>query len=226
MDKEFNNNKNIIGVDETGVGDYFTPLVACAAFVPKNKINELRRLGVDDSKNISNDKIIQIAKKIKPLIIHRVKHLTQSGYNKLTSIGLNANELKFLLHLSAVNDLEEKINDVDLIVIDQFSTKESLDKYYKKLLNLSFDLKEFKSNVKTIEKAESKYIAVAAASILAREFLLTKMDEQNKKWNTVFPLGTNAIVEGFAKKFIKANGKDKLQEVAKISFKTTGKILK
>lgn len=30
-----NLNKNILGIDETGVGDYFTPLIACGALLPK-----------------------------------------------------------------------------------------------------------------------------------------------------------------------------------------------
>lgn len=51
------------------------------------------------------------------------------------------------------------------------------------------------------------------------------MEEQNKKWNAIFPLGTNSIVENFARKFVEKHGKDALNEVAKLSFKTTQKII-
>lgn len=221
--KSIYKNMNIIGSDETGVGDYLTPLVACAAFVPYQNVSKLEQLGVTDSKRLTDIAIQAMAEKIKPLVKYKVKHLTQTGYNKLND-SYNANELKMFLHMGAINDLEEKINDVDLIIIDQFSNASSIAKYYKRLGNSSFDLKPFKANLKLVEKGEMEHVSVAAASILARDYFIRYMSKQNKKWLTVFPLGTNSIVEEFAVNFVRKNGMDSLGEVAKLSFKTTEKL--
>lgn len=222
MKKEYAN-LNVIGCDETGVGDYFSPLVAAAVFVPKQSVYKLEQMGIKDSKKITDSKILQLADKIKPQVIHRVKHLTQTGYNKLNK-NLNANELKMFLHMSAINLVEDKVDSADIIILDQFSSANSIKKYYEKLGKSSFNFKKFKTKLKLVEKGESEHVAVAAASILARAFLLEYMEKQNSKWKTVFPLGTNKIVEEFAIKFIKKHGKEKLDEVAKISFKTTDKL--
>ncbi|WKX02301.1 ribonuclease HIII [Candidatus Mycoplasma mahonii] len=217
-------NLNVIGSDETGVGDYLSPLVTCAVFVPFKNVTKLEAMGVTDSKKISDKKIKELAIKIKPFVKYRVKHLTQIGYNKLNT-SFNANELKMFLHMGAINSLEEAITDVDLIIIDQFANNRSTQKYYQRLGTSSFNLKPFKAKLVLVEKGEMEHVAVAAGSILAREFLLGLMDQQNKKWKTIFPLGTNKIVESFARDFVKNNGEKSLSEVAKISFKTTLKVL-
>ncbi len=215
--------QNIVGSDETGVGDYLTPLVACAAFVPYQNVNKLEQLGVTDSKKIADPKILELAELIKPLVKYRVKHLTQSGYNKLNK-SYNANELKMFLHMGAINAIEESVKDIDLLIIDQFSNASSIQKYYQKLGKSSFDLKPFKANLKLVEKGEMEHVSVAAASILARAYFINYMSKQNKEWDTVFPLGTNSIVEDFAVKFVDLNGFDSLDKVAKLSFKTTEKL--
>lgn len=216
-------NKNIIGSDETGVGDYLTPLVACAVFVPKENVKKLEYLGIKDSKQLTDTKIQELANKIKPMIKYRIKHLTQKGYNKLNT-SFNANELKMFLHMGAINSLEDVIKDTDLIIIDQFSTENSINKYMKRLIDSTFDFKEFKAPLKLVEKGESEHVAVAAASIMARDFFVELMKKQNEKYSTVFPLGTNQIVERFAKEFISKHGFEEMENVAKLSFKTTEKI--
>lgn len=60
-----NLNKNILGIDETGVGDYFTPLIACGALLPKEMHQWAVDLGVKDSKLLSENKIKEIAQELK-----------------------------------------------------------------------------------------------------------------------------------------------------------------
>ena len=214
---------NIIGSDETGVGDYLTPLVACAAFVPFENVAKLEEMGVTDSKKLSDKQITELAVRIKPLVKYSVKHLTPAGYNKLNT-SYNANELKMFLHMGAINELEDSNDKADLIIIDQFSTEASIKKYYKRLGASSFDFKQFKAKLKLVTKGEMEHVSVAAGSILARAFFVELMGKQNKKWNTTFPLGTNKIVEAFIEKFVEKEGIENLKEVAKLSFKTTEKL--
>ena len=221
--KEQYKNLNIIGADETGVGDYLSPLVAAAVLVPKQNATLLESWGVQDSKKLSDEQIQKLAAKIKPKVLFRVKHLSQSGYNKLNQ-SFNANELKMLLHMGAINALEDYADNVDLIIIDAFSNKSSIDKYQERLDKSTMDVKSFKHKTIYVTKGESEHVSVAAASIIARARFVELMKAQDKEWNMHFPLGTNTIVEDFALKFVSRYGKENLPKVAKISFKTTEKL--
>lgn len=219
-------NKNIIGADETGVGDYLTPLVACAVFVSAENVKTLIDAGVVDSKLLSDKQIRVIANKIKPLVKYSTRIMSQAQYNFLTdNKKYNAHELKSLLHLKAINSLEERVSDIDLIIIDAFASQKNIESYFAKLIKFEDDIVPIKNEVKYIEKGESEHVAVAAASIIARLFLLDEMEKQTKEWSCEFPLGTNSRVENAAKIFVQKHGKSALYKVAKLSFKTTTKIL-
>lgn len=218
-------NKNIIGSDETGVGDYLSPLVAAAVLVPKENINKLISLGVQDSKKLTDKKIIEIFENIKPYIKSSVRYVSQAKYNFLTdNKRFNAHELKLLIHLQAINAVESRIENYDLVIMDQFADLKNLNKYYSHI-SQSEEITMPRKELITLTNGESAHVAVAAASIVARAYFVKMMEEQEKKWNFKFPLGTNAIVENAAKEFVKANGKDALYQVAKMSFKTTEKII-
>ena len=216
--------KNIIGVDETGVGDYLTPLVACAAFVEVSNIEKIKQLGVTDSKLMTDKKILEIFPKLKDLLVFRVSHLTQKGYNNLNKY-MNANELKMFLHIKSINHLELTLKvKNDMIIIDQFSNESSIVKYYTTLVEGKLSAESFVKPVMLLEKAESKHISVAAASVIARYHFLKMMEEQDEEIEMKTPLGTNEIVEKFAMEFVKTYGRKSLYSLAKISFKTTEKI--
>lgn len=216
--------KIVIGGDETGVGDYLSPLVCAAVFVPPSNYSYFRKIGITDSKKLSNQKIMTLFGLIKDKIKSSVRSLSQTEYNELNKI-YNANELKMLLHLRAINALSSRLAKVDAIIIDQFASKKNLIKYQNHLVNNEKDLQNFLKEPLYVEKGESYHISVATASIVARAHLLVLMEKQNQKWAMNFPLGTNKIVEEFARQFIKVHGQKHLNEVAKLSFKTTQKIL-
>ena len=215
--------KNIIGADETGVGDYLTPLVAAAVFVPKQNVRKLEALGITDSKKISDNKIVELFEKIKSMVIWSVEKMSQRQYNFLTK-KYNANELKMYLHMKAISKVENRVEDVDLVILDAFSNENSLNKYRERLSKTE-DINDWKNETIYVEKGEMEHVSVAAASIIARAFFITYMKEQNEKYGMTFPLGTNAIVEEFARNFVNKFGKDELYNVSKLSFKTTEKIV-
>ncbi|MGY6171972.1 ribonuclease HIII [Candidatus Mycoplasma pogonae] len=222
--KFLDDNTLVIGADETGVGDYFTPLVATAVFIPMENIAFLKTLNLDDSKKISDKKILELEPILKKYVYHQTSFLSQKIYNELNQI-YNANELKMFLHLKNINYLQQKYN-VENVIIDLFSTVNTIYKYQTKLVaQKAFNLIPIKGNLILETKAESKYLSVAVASILARAKLLNLMNEQNKKWNLIFPLGASSLVDAFGKRFIKSFGIDELKKVAKFTFKNTEKIL-
>lgn len=218
------NNKLIIGVDESGVGDYFGPLCAAAVLIPLNNYQKVLNLGVTDSKKISNNKILEIAPKLKKLVIYGLAHLNPSGYNKLIKTAYNANELKMFIHLKAINQVQVKTNNLyDYVFIDQYSTTNSINGYYKKIIinNNWANLQEIKKDIILAQHAEEKNLAVAAASILARELYLVKMQEMNNLYNLEFPLGSSNKVKDFAKNLFTKIPNEKQKEICKLSFDMT-----
>ena len=222
--KEKYKNKNVIGVDESGVGDYFTPLVGTAIYLTYEQALELERIGVKDSKLLSKQQIAFFAKKIIQLNQHAYHFLSTSGYNKLNKY-FNAHELKTLIHLTTINKLLNKYKKVDEIIVDKYVEENKWHEYEEHLNTSMLKIPKVAKKIVFINQGEKEHIAVAAASILARNYMMTKMKYKNEKWNLEFPLGINEKVINFGIKFVKEHGAAKLYEVAKIKFKTTNKIL-
>lgn len=218
------NEKNIIGSDETGVGDYLTPLVAAAVYVPSENVQKLIELKIKDSKELSDKKIMELFPKIKDLIHYSINHLTQKGYNNLAKY-MNAHEMKMFLHLKSITFLEKnKELKPDYVFIDAFASVDNINKYYENLMKSRLKTDEIKTKVLLAHKAENIHVAVAAASIVARYRFLELMKEQEEYIGMKFPLGTNQEVEKVAIEFCQKYGRKALYEIAKISFKTTEKV--
>ncbi|WP_406614113.1 ribonuclease HIII [Mycoplasma corogypsi] len=230
-DKSFDN-LYVIGIDETGVGDYFSPLISCAVLVEPESIEKLRLLGVKDSKKLSDSKIQFLAKEIKKYIKHyKFYKLTPKGYNSLNSFGFNANELKYISHRSTLNNLIQDLNTKnikhDLVIIDQYSTFNSITKYHIKISEYmqKRDQKYIDPDVDVLYKtgAESVHIAVACASILARNEFLTFMQNLNEQYGFEFPLGasnTYKIAETIKKigSLVRMKSGVVLSEICKLHF--------
>lgn len=213
----------IIGSDETGVGDYFSPLVVAAVAFKKEYYQQILALNLKDSKQLSDSNIIKIASQLKRYCHYRIRHLSQNGYNKLIK-SFNGHELKTFLHLNAIGELNRNLKYPSAI-IDQFASSKNFYHYWDKLKETTLEITNPNCELIFEEKADQKYLEVSAASILARDFLLSKMHKQNLEWNMNFPLGASQKVIEFGKDFIKKYSKEELSKVAKIHFKTTEAIL-
>lgn len=217
-DLTFLNNKKVIGVDESGVGDYFGPLCAAAVYIPLQNRNKVLELGVKDSKKLTDKKILEIAPTLKKLVLFSTNLLYPKGFNSLVKNNYNTNALKMFVHLKTINTLETKIKDYDFVVIDQYSTQKSIEGYYSLMFNKNWaNFNEVKENIILIKKAENKCLEVAAASILARELFLLKMQEMNQKYEVVFPFGSSEKVKQFANTFFE-NKTEEMENVCKMIF--------
>ncbi|MBN4089421.1 ribonuclease HIII [Mycoplasma enhydrae] len=217
-----------IGVDETGVGDYFTPVISVACYIPKQSISLIKSLGIKDSKKLSDKKIIELAKYIQEKNLVFIKHtiLSQAGYNTLTKMGINNNAVKTLIHFNSISRLKKRINKNIPIVIDQYASIENIKKHDQTLKSknmfLDINLNDYDLVLET--GAEDNYLSVACASIFARYILLQKMEEQKEKYdNFNFKLGASNLIVDLAADFILKFGEKELGNVAKVSFKTTDK---
>ena len=68
-------------------------------------------------------------------------------------------------------------------------------------------------------KAEED-LAVAAASILARNEFVTRLHDLGKQYDMTFPKGASAAVDAAAKEFLAKHGVESLSKVAKMHFRT------
>ena len=124
-------NCSSIGSDEVGTGDYFGPIVVTAAYVNKENIEFLQKVGVGDSKKITDDKILKIAPEIAKKLKYKSIILSNSEYNKKHSTDNNMNKIKAIMHNSALYQLVNSIDEVyDMIVVDEFAKE---NRYYEYL---------------------------------------------------------------------------------------------
>lgn len=215
-------NLSIIGCDEVGTGDYFGPVVVCSAFVCSEKINTLKRMGIKDSKLLTDDTIITLALKIKDLIPYSILVLSPERLNLLEKSNKdNLNYVKAVLHNNAIDSILKKMTNVkyDAIIIDEFTPK---DNYFKYLKNN----KVIHQNVTLIPKGESIHVAVATASILARAAFLKEMRDLGKKYDVDLLKGASSSVDRQAISIVKTYGIEALKQIAKMKFANTKRVLK
>jgi ribonuclease HIII len=204
-----------IGIDESGKGDYFGPLVIAAVFVDATTQGELRLMQVRDSKKISDGRILEMAPDIKTICPHSVIAIGPPKYNELYAKIRNLNRLLAWGHAKALETLLERVT-CERAISDQFGNE-------RLILNVLQE-KGRKIVLEQRTKAESD-LAVAAASILARAEFLLRLKRLSSEVGTTLPKGASPAVELAAKMIIKKHGQDRLGSVAKLHFKTTKAVL-
>lgn len=217
----------LIGVDETGVGDYFTPVISVACFIPEYNLDKVLELGVKDSKQLSDSKIIKIAASLKELVKWKSLTLSQGGYNNLIGANINNNEIKTLIHSKTINNLLQTLPTKVDVLIDQYTvSRQVYEKHLTKLNSIKWlDFKKPNTTVFLETKAESKSLSVACASILARAILLEKINAQREAYNFEFSLGASKKIILQAIQFAKKFGLEELKKVSKFSFKITKEVI-
>lgn len=199
-----------IGIDESGKGDFFGPLVVASVYVDtEQKISALISLGVKDSKRIPDNRILHMAEKISKICDNEVIHITPIRYNELWKDMLNLNQILAWSHAQSLEVLLKKNPQCNIAISDQFAGKEIL-------LN---KLKTLGKRIELIQRPKAEEnIAVAAASILARARYLQVLNSLETRYNQRLNKGVSDEVIQQAVEF-KLKGGD-LKNVAKIHFKT------
>ncbi len=210
---------NSIGSDEVGTGDYFGPIVVTSAYVLKKDIAYLQDLGIKDSKKITDEKIIDIAPTLIKKIPHAIIILNNKDYNDHYSAEINMNKIKAILHNKALYNILNKDNyQYDMIVMDQFVNKY---KYYDYLQGIPNVIR----NINFVTKAEDKCLSVACASIISRYIFLKEMKKMSTELKINVPKGAGTQVDEAGKEIVLKYGKEKLNEIAKVNFKNTERII-
>ena len=204
------------GSDEVGTGDYFGPVCVCACAVRESDLSWLKELKVNDSKQISDEHILKTA----PLLMEKLDYslliLPPVKYNRVHQ-QCNMNQIKAILHNQAYVHLNHKMNGLpSLCVVDQFTPETSYYRYCS-------GQKEIQRGLHFETKAESRYPAVACASMIARYAFLKSWEAMEQQWDMTFVKGASSAVDRCAAEFIRKYGKEKLGQTAKLHFKNTEK---
>ncbi|MCA0359637.1 MAG: ribonuclease HIII [Armatimonadetes bacterium] len=202
-----------IGVDESGKGDYFGPLVIAACYVADFHNAELE--GVMDSKKLTDAKALQLDAVIRATCPFAVVAIGPEKYNDLYAKIRNLNRLLEWGHAQAIQNVLEK-QPCREVISDQFANPAGLERTLK--------AKGLDVNLESRVRAEAD-LAVAAASILARAEFLRRLKRLGEGAGMDLPKGAGANVDQTAKRFVQAQGEGALKTVAKLHFRTTEKVL-
>ncbi|SES06782.1 ribonuclease HIII [Streptococcus gallolyticus] len=209
----------LIGSDEVGNGSYFGGLAVVASFVTPDDHALLKKLGVDDSKNLTDSKIRQIAPILENNIKHKALLLSPQKYNQVVGKEKmhNAVSVKVALHNQAIYLLLQDGIKPEKIVIDAFTSRQNYQKYLKNEAN------QFANPLTLEEKAEGKYLAVAVSSIIARNLFLENLDKLSQEVQYKLPSGAGSQSDKVASQILAAYGMSGLEHTAKLHFANTQK---
>lgn len=204
------------GVDESGKGDFFGPLVIAGTYVNKEISRELLDKGIMDSKRISSSvRIRKLADIIRGIngITYEVISFKPEKYNELYTKFGNLNRLLAWGHARVIGSLAEKVPSCPSALSDQFARKEVLEG----MLSRELSAQHVRLTQRT--KGESD-VAVAAASILAREAFVSWIERNSEAGGVELPLGAGENVIEAAREMRTKHGAEMLEKVAKMHFKT------
>src|SRR5438309_4860499 len=207
-----------LGVDESGKGDFFGPLVIAGVYVDRGIARKLLDAGVVDSKRIGSDtRIRALADTIQKSSLGLVETVLigPAKYNELYEKFGNLNKLLGWGHARVIENLVAKKPACPRSLSDQFADA--------RVISASLLKHGRKIAIEQRPRAESD-IAVAAASVVAREAFINWLERKSKELGLRLERGASPSVKEAARKLVEMNGPGALREVAKVHFRTAHEI--
>ena len=219
------------GSDESGKGDYFGPLVVACCYVDETLATSLREMGVKDCKQMSDKAVLSVGARLRALLGpngYAVVKMSPAAYNRLYAKIRNINTMLAWAHGTAIEELLTKRADCPRVVIDQFAPTEAT-------IRRALKERGKKVVVEQRHKAESD-IAVAAASVIAREIFLRAIADMTAEvfgppssdasQTQKVPAGSSdPRVKDLAEEMVRRDGPTWLMNHCKAHFKTTDAVL-
>lgn len=208
-----------LGVDESGKGDFFGPLCVAGAYINEVVVKAWKDSGIRDSKDIGSDKRIQeLAELIRktPGCVTTVVPIGNEAYNRLFLKMKSVNSMLAWGHARVIENLMALRYQMQpppvRAISDQFAAHKS---------TVASALMSLGRSIELIQKHRAEEdLAVAAASILARNEFVTRLQQMGKRYGMALPKGASAAVDAAAKEFIAKHGVENLSRVAKMHFRT------
>ena len=212
---------SIIGVDESGKGDFFGPLVVAGCFADEAGCRLLKRLGVRDSKLIAERKLLSLDEQLRAQFIHAVVILSPEEYNREYQRLRNLNKLLADGHARTIDSLLQQLavkgQAADLAISDKFGKEERLE---EALAQIGCDIP-----TKQIVRGEA-ILQVAAASIMARAEFIRHVNQISRTYGLTVPRGAAPQVEEAGRRLVARYGQGVLVKVAKVHFKNYRRVVR
>ena len=209
-----------MGIDESGKGDLFGPLVIASVYTDEKTVGILKEIGAKDSKRISSDRVaLQMASEIRKQLDGQFSIVTlgPEAYNRMYASMKNVNRVLAWGHARAIENLLEKVPHCPRALSDKFGPTHRIESALMK------NGKKIKMDQRT--KAESDP-AVAAASILARAAFLNALRGMEKTFGIeTVPKGCSAKVKQIATELVAEKGPGILLKTCKCHFRTADQVL-
>jgi ribonuclease HIII len=213
-----------IGTDEAGKGDYFGPLVCAAVYVDSELAGRLRSIGVRDSKALSDGRVKEMAERIRELAEGRyaVTSINPPKFNELYSqFAKEKKNLNSLLAWGHARSIERLLTAPstrgirpEYVLVDQFADARHVEDRTRR------------TGLKVYQRPRAEDdIAVAAASVLARDAFLAWLDKWSGRCALKLPKGASEHVIAVGKEVIRRWGRPALGDLAKLSFRTTKQVV-
>ena len=207
--------RRVIGVDESGKGDFFGPLVVAAFLASDSDLQKLQEIGVRDGKLIANKKLLTIDKQLRSSFPHAVVVYSPEEYNRQYASIKNLNKLLAEGHARAIAAVLAK-HKADLAISDKFGKSELVERALRER-GVRIDLQQFVRGEEILQ--------VAAASILARAAFIREMAKLSALLEMDIPRGAGAIVDEVGKRLARRPPFGGFNKIAKTHFKNYRRIV-
>lgn len=203
-----------IGSDESGKGDYFGPLVTAAVFTTPQIRKSLQKVGIRDSKQISDATIMDYYRKIvqTPGVTFSYRVVIPSLYNQLYKTCQNLNLMLTKLHIETIQD-QIVASKCQVAILDQYGNAEKTAREAKSIPGLRL--------IQTTNA--ERFTGVAAASVVARKHFLDWMHSFGQRLSHPIPKGAGGDADDFAKLIYSKYGSEVLIKMVKLHFKNSEK---
>ena len=183
----------ICGVDEAGRGSMLGPLVVAGITISRSKINLLKKLGVRDSKKLSPVARERLYKKIIEVVddYHVIRISPRIIDKSVSNHSLNHLEAKYMAKV--ISKLSPSTAFVDSCDVNS-------KRFGKEISNLTSNTK-----IRSYHHADSKFITVSAASILAKVSRDRAITRLSKKHDIGSGYPSDPKTKVFVKKSIRRN---------------------
>ncbi len=205
----------ILGIDESGKGDFFGPLVIAGVLADESEANRMLQNGIRDSKKITDKKILELSDWITDNFVHTLVVIGPEKYNQLYQKIKNLNKLLAWGHSRVIENVASE-NEIDLAISDKFGRSDFIEKA------LMDEGKKIK--VHQMVRGEA-IVQVAAASIVARAAFVKFIAGMKRQFDANIPKGASNLVDDAGRELVGRYGVSVLEKTAKVHFKNYKKVV-
>lgn len=170
----------ILGIDDAGRGPVIGPMVLAGCLVTEDAQKELKKLGVKDSKELTQKRRVVLAEKIKEIVeTFEIVLATPEEIDGNFDGGSNLNKLEAIKMAEIINKVNKGYGKIKVVIDCPSTTIEKWKDYLKtKVENLS--------NLEIVceHKADKNHVSVSAASIIAKTIREIEMDKLKEKYGS------------------------------------------